>query len=197
MYIDERSDQFWVATNPGGNATNNTFPARTPLAAPGPIIQPVNGVQAAQDGLIPLGHGGGETSRRVLLVPFGVGASGTTFMMNIYGWKTTSGNLWGTSGGESNRLWIPVLLSTYSIILGTQTGIIARDINAGQNFAGTITQTFSPTVTAGGVLPDDFTSSPGSSAIGIISQLTMGMRYLEATFQMGTATSGNCLWTRW
>ena len=197
MYLDERSDQFWAATNPGGNATTNPFPSKIPQVAPGPISQAVNGVQVAGDGLIPMGHTGAETSRRVLLIPFGVGASGTTFSMNIYGWRTTSGNLWGTLGGEAHRLWIPCLLGTYSIILGGQTGVAGRDIDTNQNFAGTITQTFSATVTTGGVLPDDFVNSPGATAIGCISQLAMGFRYLEATFQIGTATSANCLWTRW
>ena len=197
MYHDERSDEFWSATNPGGMSTATSFPARVPLVDPF-AIPLANGLQAANDGVVAMGLGGAFAPPRLLLKPFGYGEPTQTFMMQVYHWKATSGNLWLNTGGQQHREWIPSLLAAYTCTLGTVPGIgppsQGLDVPNIYYFCSAIVQTFGPTVVAGSFQEDVFTLNGGIVTACIRA---MGARRIEVLFANVSTAGANCLWGKW
>lgn len=186
----EHLSSNWQLTNPGGNSTNSGG-----LVAPVPVqTRPdkaavSTGVQAVGDGVVRLGYGGNRTTLQVKLLPYGAGGTGKTFNINVFGWTPTFSDPGTDAGPALATVWIPSLLGTYACTTGSATGLTGGDVNASQSFATTITSSFSPST----AVDWNLILSPGSNSIGMIVQQTFGAMFLEVRFNMGTATSANCL----
>lgn len=195
MLIDERSAQLWQLTNPGGNYDNNGYPTRIPKTALPNVVAADTHLQAAGDGVLMCGWGGAVAPRSLLLVPFGAGSSGNTFALKVLGWRPTTGSFGGT---QKPALWVPVVLCTCAVTVGTGTGIAGADLTTTALFATTITMTGGPTfITSGAapVTPDWFEISPTGNDIGMIAVRTFGFPFLEVIFTTGgSATNCNSLY---
>lgn len=199
MYHDERSDEFWQVVNPNGMATSATFPTRAPQAA-SVVHNSTQGVASAMDGLIACGQLGALAPRGILLAPFGQGDPGSTFGINVYGWRSTNGSQLANAGGPQNpnaRTYLPVLLASYTVTLG-QPGPNGGDVNQGYLFAGNIQQTFGPTLPVGVQAQDWFVLPASQGGIGNIALRALGHRWVEVTFQLGAGCTGaNALYAKW
>ncbi len=197
MHLDERSDEFWQLTNPGGMALSNPFPTRIPRQQSPPELNNGQGVIANGDGVIRAGASGEYASQRFLLKPFGTGGAGGTFSMNVYEWRATAGAFFGPLSQGQVRLWIPTLLANYAITLGNLVGVAGTDLNGSYNFAGTVTQSYGPTTyVSSAITHEGVLYSPGAANIAEIVLRILGARFVEVTFQLGTAAAANCLWAK-
>lgn len=192
MLIEEFSSQNWKLTNPGGNYSNNGYPARAPQILNPTLTALTTGLQKLGDGVINIGHGGIDGPKYIDLVPIGTGSATNTFSIEVIGWTAT--NL-GTQ-----VLWIPVgPIIAYAVTLGSAAGVANSDLGSTTLFGKTITSTLGPTFITSGAAPisnDWFQISPATSAgIAMIRQRTFGFRYLEFIFTTGgSATDCNALW---
>jgi hypothetical protein len=199
MTIDDRAEEFWQATNQGGMATSNPYPTVIPSIFGGgdganPTQQPTGQGVFKGDGVISMGAGGGYTSMRLLLVPYGNGAAGGTFSMQVYRWQPTTGSFYGRKG-NNNKLWIPVLLATYNVVLGPAVGVTSSDLTPDCFFANSIICTYGgPLLNVTGATPDNVVYGAGPCAM--IVQRVYGARYVQVVFNVGTATGANCLYTK-
>jgi hypothetical protein len=192
MYSSERSDACYGLTHPDGDVTAAVFPTRPPSITAADLAKAFQGPVSARSGVIACGaYDGSETSQRVLLVPLGLGDAGQTFEMRVHLWRPTR-------GGARKPLWVPVLTAAYTITLGPWAGVDGSDLDSSHLFASTIVQTFGPdAIGAGeGGLDGSFNLSPGAAGIGLICMRTLGARFVEVTFQLGTATGANCLYAK-
>lgn len=198
MVIDTLSNETWALTNPGGNFTNNGYPTRVPtLLAPPLGATAGTGLQKQGDGVIAMGHGGNYSPNNLILLPFGAGVATNTFTMKVLGWRPTK---LGPGQPASAPLWIPVVLGTYTITLGTGTGVAGADLTTTALFATTITMTGGPTFVTAGAPPislEWLQVSPTGNDIGFISVRSFGFRYMETIFSTGgVATSCNSLYCK-
>src|SRR5438105_2097653 len=120
--------------NPGGNSTAATIVEPLPqLAPPGTAVS--TGVTTAGDGVIAMGEqitsggAGGMTANSLMLVPYGAGTATQTYTLKVYGWRRTI-PMGGTAGGSGPcPIWIPFLLCSFTITLGTAPGLAGSDVN--------------------------------------------------------------------
>ena len=183
MTIYDLSNECWAQTNPVASVTATTFPSKIPTTT-----------QPSGDGVIVFGHGGGEDCPgHLMLIPYGAGSATNTMNVQVIGWRATRLNI-------GVKLWIPVVLCTYAVTLGTGTGVAGADLTTTALFATTITSTGGPTFITSGAAPvsiDWLQISPGSNGIGMISQRSFGFRLLEVIFNTNSsATSCNALYCK-
>lgn len=192
MYHSIFSQDGYALTNPGGNVTGSSYPSRAPTTVRPDLV--TSGVVSQGDGVIACGHIGAETLPHLILVPFGVGTSSNTFLMTVLGWRPTKLGVLGAL-----PVWIPAVLGTYQITLGSATGVSGGEITTSSLFNTSDSVTLGPSFVSG-VSPvslDWLAMSPGSNSIGFIKQPTMGFRFVEVIFSTGSsATSCNCLWAK-
>jgi hypothetical protein len=191
MYLDQRSDQHWQPTNPGGMSTSQTFPVRGATLTPPNLVPAGQGVVAQGDGVIAIGApSGAEGAGFVRLKPFGQTAAGQTFQLQVLAWTSTSG-IFGAAGQNvaPEKTWLKSVLATYAVTLGTDTGAIGGDLNQTVNFASAVTMISGPTFPVSGMTcPNWFIDA------GEVYMPTFGARYLEFLFALGASAVGaNCL----
>lgn len=193
MVIDVLSNDCYALTNPGGNYTNNGYPTRTPTITSPNLVPTSTGLQAIGDGVISFGNLGNYCPGRIFLVPFGVGSSTNTFSLKVIGWTPTK-------LGVGIPLWVPTVLQTSQVTIGTAAGVAGADLGTTSLFATTITTSYGPTwITTGAspVAPDWFQLSPGSNDIGGIIVESLGFRFIEVIYTTGgSATSCNALYRK-
>lgn len=196
-YHDERSDQHYALTNPGGNATSQTFPTQPTSVLPpnqGPAGQ---GVVATGDGVIQLGApSGAYAPKRLRLVPIGRGNAGARFQMKVYGWHSTGGGFFGNPQTATPRLWVPTPLAAFTCTLGPVTGQKDSDLGPSFNFCNAVVQSLGPTVPAGALAEDWFAISPGGSDVAQIVMRVLGARFVEVLFQQIDPVEMNCLYLK-
>lgn len=186
MQIDTRSMPFQIG-NPGGNSTAGSIVEPLPqLAVPGTTT--TSGVTTAGDGIIAMaeqisqGGFGAMTSNSLMLIPYGAGSSTQTYTLKCYGWRRTI-----PMGGVTAGIWVPFLLASFTVTLGTAPGLAGTDVNASQLFNTTLA------LVAGNANVSNEIVSPGSNVIGHIILDCKGVQYVETRYAMVSATSGNCL----
>jgi hypothetical protein len=186
VQIDTRSMPFDIG-NPGGNSTAGSIVEPLPqLAIPGTTT--TSGVTTAGDGIIAMaeqisqGGFGAMTANGLMLIPYGAGSATQTYTLKCYGWRRTLGK-----GETAAGLWVPFLLASFTVTLGTAPGIAGTDVNASQLFATTIA------LVTGNANVSNEIVSPGSNVIGHITLDAKGVQYIETRYAMVSATSGNCL----
>lgn len=182
-------------TNPGGNSTAASIVEPVPTTSRPDQAAVSSGVQKVGDGVIYCGHGGAETNSGIEFVFFGVGANGTTFNANIYGWKQVDGNQPGIF-----TLWVPKLLVSLTgiTINSGQPGIANTFVPA---LVSAANQYFCSAVTLNvgnqGTDVDIISPGSGTSEIASVYVSTKGARFLEVRFNMNSsATSANALFTK-
>jgi hypothetical protein len=214
VQLETMSGVHWALTNPGGDSTASSFVSRIPFAAGSPATNAVggaNGIVSSGDGVIAMGSDGGIAPICLQLLGIGVGST-TTFKTNVYGWCDTPGNFINEGGGTApagsyginQKLWIPLLLATYTWTLGTAAGIAGSDIGTTELFATTVVTTFGPVYGTGPAQSMQIAYggggqiySPGSNAIAMVELLIEGFRFVEVTFNMNSSsTSANCLYRK-
>jgi hypothetical protein len=201
MLIQLRSDK-WSLTNPGGNYTNNGYPTRIPTTTRPDLAATSTGLQAVGDGVIPVGHNGQMGASGMALIPFGAGSATNTFSFQVLGWTQTTTQYGKAVNGltvlqnANLELWIPVLLGTFAVTLGTGTGIAGSDIGTSQLFATSITTSYGPVYGTGAVQSSAGSIySPGSNSIGMVTIAIMSFKFVEVIYTTGgSATSGNALY---
>lgn len=189
VIIEQLSNEGWLSTN-AADATNASFPAIAPQEGAPAYNTP------AGMGVIPIGHQGSIGPGRVLLVPYGTGSATNTFNMNVYGWRGTT----FSSTTSQTKLWIPVLLSSYAVTLGSATGVANSDLGTTYLFNTSIVPTGGGVGVSSGMAAtslDWYVISPGSNAIGMIVQATLGFRFLSVTYNLNSsATAANALYCK-
>jgi len=184
----------FVLSNPGGNSTGGAGEP-VPIFINPPADPAPTGVTNADDGVIamaemlsPNGSGfGAMTANSLMLIPYGAGSATQTYTLKAYGWRATAGQ-GGTKGGQAlDNVWIPFLLASFTVTLGTAPGLTGGDVNASQLFATTIA------LVTGNANVSNEIVSPGSNVIAHIILDAKGVQYVELRFTMISATSGNCL----
>lgn len=200
MVIDYLSNDFYALTNPGGNYTQSAaYPSRVPTVTQPNLIPVTTGIQAVGDGVIPMGQSlsgpGNYAPGHLMIIPIGVGAAGT-FSMQVLGWRATQ---LAKAGPFVPNLWVPILLGTYAVTLGTATGVAGSDLGATTLFATTITMTGGPTFVTSGAAPvslDWLQISPTGNPIGMVCVTSFGFRFMETIFNNTTSTSCNALYCK-
>lgn len=183
----------WQITNPGGNYTNNGFPAWTvPTSAAPPLNATGTGLQKAGDGVFALGFGGNYCDSAIKLAFFGVGTDNTAFSANVFGWTMLPSGL-GT--GAAKDLWVPLLVASLTSITldSALPGVGFTEESANQFFASAITLGVGNSGISAEVI------SPGHAAHQIAHVVldTKGFQYMEVVFStLGAVTSCNALWSR-
>lgn len=186
MQIDTRYTPLFV-TNPGGNVTGSlTQPSPTTVA---PWLT-TTGVTTAGDGVFSMGFpinapswSGGLLANSVKLIPFGVGTSGQTFTLAVYGWDLAQ----PAGSSASTPLWVPTLLASFTCTHGTQVGIANSVVGSTQNFCGTIA------LVTGNANVSNEVLSAGTGLISHIIVDAKGSALVECRFTVGTNTSCNTL----
>src|SRR5437660_3945787 len=154
--VEDYHSFVWAQTNPGGNVTVTSFPARPPSAVPPYQVPAGAGIAAQGDGVIALGLdnqgiAGSVTPRNLKLLPYGQGTPGSTFQMKVHGWLSTGG--W-SQVLQTTKLWVPAALGTFTCTLGSATGLVGTDLGPQYQFANSISQTYGPTNPSPDVLAD-------------------------------------------
>lgn len=194
MQIDTRGGRFAIS-NPGGNVARNGIVEPVPfstITAPTPQQNaPSTGVVTTNqltDGVIEMaGDGatgpGGLTANSLQMIPYGTGSATNTFTMKAYGWRRTGG-----VGANLTGLWVPYLLASFTVTLGTATGVGGCDVNASQLLATTIAL-----VTGNANVSNEILSPTGNVIAHIILD-AKGAAYVELRFSTGgVATDCNCM----
>lgn len=164
--LEQRSDKFSVSNSADSTATSITFPAPQTTEPSG-------------DGVIRMGAGGTIAPSGLQLVPFGVGTSGQTFLMNAYGWRETF--------TPTGRLWVAFPLGNFTCTLCTVPGLSGTDVDATHLFVGTITGTVAPNEVI----------SPTGNVVAYIELDPKGAKFVELRFSTNSsATAMNCLYAR-
>lgn len=106
------------------NANTSSFASKIPT-----ITEPIN------DGVLNLLGGGGVlVPQFIMLIPIGLGANNDGFSMRLLGWRHIGGN----ANIPVNRLWIPVIIAEYTVLLGNVTGIAGSPVLDTEFFADTM-----------------------------------------------------------
>lgn len=98
------------------NETSATFRSIIPTAT-----EP-SGDAGTATGASILDHGpieGESSQRNLLLVPFGTGNAGTFFNLRVISWRPAD----ASTGLPASRLWVPLIVAEFQVILGTVTGV--------------------------------------------------------------------------
>lgn len=178
-------------TNPGGNSTASSMVEPLPMVL-SPETDPVtSGVVAIPDGVIPWGAGGSEGTIALMLMFFGVGANGTSFNANVYGWEQVEVPVTGLG----STLWVPHPLVTLTGITLSSSlpGILNTLVPATNYFASAITLNLGNSGISCEIV------SPGSGTTEVAHAVidAKGCRYIEVRYNMNSsATSGNAVWKR-
>lgn len=137
------------------------------------------------DFVVASGLGGGLTPERLQIVPFGLGADGTTFDIAVYGWTHTAGIL----RPAQKLVWVPCLIAvvTACTLESALPGVNDSDVQDEQFFCADLT------VAADEYPRVEVVASAGNGA-SYFSVDTQGFKLIEVVFDMGTATSGNGLY---
>lgn len=189
MLIETRSSKFQIS-NPGGNSTAASIVEPLPSLTSPDIAAVSTGVTSVGDGVIALGGGsagipGGIVApNSLILVPYGAGSSTQTFTMKVYAWRRT---LAATGPPTQFPIWVPYLLASFTVTLGTAPGLATADVNASQLFATTIVL-----VTGNANISNEIVS-PGSNVLAHIVLDAKGAQFVEFRYAVVTATSANCL----
>ncbi len=182
MVIDQLSKEWWLPVLTANYATGS-YPSKIPT-----VTRP------SGSGVIDM-TGGDYVPGHLLLIPYGTDAGTHTAGMKVLGWRDTNQN----PGNPQMRLWVPVVLCTVAITLGSAAGVANADLGTTQKFATTMTMTGGPTFITSGAAPvclDWFEISPGSNAIGLVSVPTFGFKMMEVIFTTGSdVTDINALYT--
>ena len=126
------------------NTTNATIAASVPQ-----IATPTGA------GVFDLTNGGTNSliPRKLLVMPYGVGSDGNTFLMKVMGWRHI-----GQLGPQSVPLWVPVpLIGLSGVISSALPGIASSPLGSTQYFAKTLT------ITSAGVSEPVITNVIGGS----------------------------------
>jgi hypothetical protein len=193
MHPNDRADRFFALTNPGGFATSQQYPSRGPTGV-GPLLHGTGqGVIGPADGVIQCGGTGSISPIGLSLVPVGQGAAGATFTMQVLAWNSIIATV------AQQHLWVPVARAAFNVTLNGPTGVAGAILDANVIFAGTIAQTFGPTIPAGmgGNAQDWCVFSPGAGLVGEIDLRVFGSAYIEVLFALGAGCTGaNCLYRK-
>ena len=120
---------------------------------------------------------------RSLIMPFGVGADNTTFAARITVWRTVV--VAGTT-----TLYVPELIASAACTNSALVGFAGASLIATERLADTIVLSLNDTrrVTS-------YDEATGDLSPAVIEVRHEGAELIEVTFDMGTATSGNILYT--
>jgi hypothetical protein len=120
----------------------------------------------------------------IRLVPYGTGVSGNSMSMLVYGW----GSIGTHTQAPSQVLWVPVLLASFTAVLGTCPGIAGAIIDNTMNFA----QQISIVTGFEGVL--DAIVSPSNNNIAHCMVDLRGFQKVEVVFGNTSTTDANALY---
>lgn len=167
-----------------GNSTSADFTALTATTtAP-------SGAGVVDLGAVPFGSPAYVPSY-VLLMPFGVGAANTTFSMRLQGYSLTLPTTGLLEPVATGVIYIPQLLVEVAVTLSANT---FTDYGTTTALADVLTIAAGAGAADNGswrslVSADIVVNTPGSIIVH-----TRGCRYLKWDWDLGTATSMNCLW---
>jgi hypothetical protein len=178
VQIDTRSTQLFLA-----NPTADSTTAGTSIANPAAQMNSPGGLPGA----INMGAGGDMSSNGLLILPFGVGSAGNTFLMSAFAWDEVRGNNPNAiPGGVS--LWVAWILASFTCTLNTNTGQAGTDVDNTHNFVGTIV------LGVGNANISNEIISPTGNVNASILLDTKGAKYVQLLFAMnGSSTAANAL----
>jgi hypothetical protein len=192
-------------TNLGGNSTAASIVEPVPMttvpnraSASSGVVSGFKAATNYTDGVIEMGAGGDETSSAILLMFFGVGANGTTFNCNVYGWEETV----MPTTGLGLPLFVPRLLCQLTAItLNSSIPGVASTLVPAIDPVSTSANYFASamTLTLGnsGISAEVISPGSGTAEIASLVLSTKGAKMIELRFNMNSsATSGNAIWKR-
>jgi len=158
-------------------ATDSGFPSRIPT-----ITEP------SGDGVISCGNRSYDTNNVMLFQIIGTGADDSTITgMRLIGWRKVQG---GQSGQATQALWVPCILLEVAATLSSAVGVANAVLGTTTRFADTIT-----VVAGAGNANVDYTlNSPANNTVAHGTIDYKGFQYIEATFDLGTATGAGILY---
>lgn len=176
MQIETLSTAFALAR--ASNVTSDdTLPTPAVLDAAPPDV--------AANGWLAIGAGGGLTSNGLQLMPFGKAATGT-YVLYVYGLRWLASR----TGDSGKTLWVPYLLASFNVTLGTMAGVDGTPVDSTNVFATTIA------LIAGTANVSNEIVSPASNLPAHIMVDTKGSKYIKTVFDLTTATEANALFAR-
>lgn len=174
MLIDVRQGPLTLVQS------SNSTTAGTTIANPADTLTRPSGA-----GVIDLGAGVSTGPNGLFLVPFGVGADTTTFLMSVYAWDVIP-------GGTTRDQWTAYLLASFTCTITTLAGVAGGPVADTQFYCDTITL-----VKGGTAGVSQEIVSPTTDVKASVRIATKGCRLVSVLFAMNaSATSANALWRR-
>lgn len=153
------------------NSTDATFPSRIPTTT----------APTSNDGVVSLPR----DPTWVSLIPYGVGATNTTFDVRVIGWRK-----YGAINSTTGTLYTPRILLQFTATLGTAAGVAGSNVDETNLFADTLSD---PVTGMGAIGVNCQPTSPANDTVAHYYMDAQGCQFIEVLFDMTGASSGNCL----
>ncbi len=122
VYLMEEGRPYKKAL--AANANTSSFPSKVPTTT-----------EPANDGVIDLVTDGIAVSRKLHVVPYGLGSDDNTYDMKVLGWRHI-----GAKSPGNEVLWVPTTIGEFTVTLGSATGVALAPVLATELFADTIVE---------------------------------------------------------
>lgn len=113
----------------------------------------------------------------IFLIPYGVGNDDHTFDMRVIGWRKVA------------TLWVPTVLTQVAVTLSTAVGVAGAAVTNSERFADTIS------ITIGNSNVSVEVVSPANNTVAHMVVDVKGSQKVELTFDLGSGTNCNALWS--